>query len=650
MEWLTNRLLTMPPAEIVSRIADVGRHVSLRLSLNRVRSGATKSLRHDVLPFGIPSLNGQLSETPAQLKDRVIAAADKWLEHRAHFFALADSPLGEAINWHCDYSSGVIGPLKYSGLINYRDVSVVGDVKYIWELNRLQHLILLALAMAWTGNQAYGKEIERQTLSWQTQNAFMMGLNWKSPLEAAMRLISWAYVAFLQSGLQKRAEMSPGTTREVLYQHQYSIRKFYSKHSSANNHLIGEMAGLYVGSVFWPWWRESADWQAFARRKLIEEMFRQVEPDGVGKERATEYQAFIVELFLMAGALGQRVGDPFPSEYWGRLTRMIRFLAAIRNRTGELPSFGDSDSGQAVWLPETTVQRVRGLVRVVPSDEAEVPAASLRSRLLLWGQAPAEMPFEKARGSNDNVEIFPEGGYCVLAGNRGGEEEMIAVFDAGDLGLPPLNAHGHADALSFWFSYGGREFLIDPGTYCYHRSPLWRSYFRGTCAHNTIRVDGEDQSVPGGTFLWREPARGRIQHFENADEFVEVSGVHEGYRRLADPVIHQRRLRLFKKSPRLAIDDRLECDGAHALELFFHFSEKCDVRLTGANSCAASNGGKHIEICFDRGLELELYRGSEAPMFGWVSRTFGVKQPTFTVVARGKIRGNTQLVTEIFAA
>jgi len=63
------------------------------------------------------------------------------------------------------------------------------------------------------------------------------------------------------------------------------------------------MAGLYVASVFWPSYKESSSWRSFSRSKLIEEMARQVEADGVGKERAIEYQIFILE---------------FPSLLWAR--------------------------------------------------------------------------------------------------------------------------------------------------------------------------------------------------------------------------------------------------------------------------------------------------------------------------------------------
>src|SRR5262245_49663297 len=107
MEWLRNRLRVMTPAEIASRVFDVGRHVGLSLSLERVQTRSRRSLRRQGTSFGIPSINGQLAATPPQLKKRVIDFADQWLEHRATFFALSDTPLGDPINWHHDYSSGV---------------------------------------------------------------------------------------------------------------------------------------------------------------------------------------------------------------------------------------------------------------------------------------------------------------------------------------------------------------------------------------------------------------------------------------------------------------------------------------------------------------------------------------------------------------
>jgi uncharacterized heparinase superfamily protein len=253
------------------------------------------------------------------------------------------------------------------------------------------------------------------------------------------------------------------------------------------------------------------------------------------------------------------------------------------------------------------------------------------------------------RNPQQSLQVFSDGGYYVLASERGGENEIVIVFDAGPLGLPPLNAHGHADALSFWFSYGGEEFLIDPGTYCYDRSPLWRSYFRGTAAHNTIRIDGEDQSVPGGTFLWRKAADCRAEHVEETDEFVDATGSHGGYRRLPDPVTHTRKLQLFKKLRTLVITDRLECQRAHDIELFFHYSEKCHVRQAGAVTFEASNRSKHISIRVDSRLKAALYRGCEKPILGWVSRTFGVKEPCFTLVARSGISGCAEFVTEIAA-
>jgi hypothetical protein len=64
-------------------------------------------------------------------------------------------------------------------------------------------------------------------------------------------------------------------------------------------------------------------------------------------------------------------------------------------------------------------------------------------------------------------------------------------IDAGPQGAL-TGGHGHADALSIQLIVNGRPTLIDPGTFCYVCPE--RDRFRGTAAHNTLQVDGRDQS------------------------------------------------------------------------------------------------------------------------------------------------------------
>src|SRR5262249_19434551 len=159
-EWLKNRLQTMGPAEVISRLAEMGRHLALRATLKAIRQQPCARLEKLDWSDRSPGIKHQLERVSTRDRDPIIAGADRWLDHHATFFSLKDIPLGDPIDWHRDYSSDMVGPIRYSGLINPRDKNKVGDIKYIWELNRLQHLILLALAGTWTGNANYWEEIE----------------------------------------------------------------------------------------------------------------------------------------------------------------------------------------------------------------------------------------------------------------------------------------------------------------------------------------------------------------------------------------------------------------------------------------------------------------------------------------------------------
>ena len=102
------------------------------------------------------------------------------------------------------------------------------------------------------------------------------------------------------------------------------------------------------------------------------------------------------------------------------------------------------------------------------------------------------------------------------------------VADAGPLGYQTIAAHGHADALAFTLSVGGLEFLVDPGTYAFHAHGAWRQYFRGTAAHNTLRVDGKDQSESGGDFMWLKKARAACTLYSSSDGYDLFEGWQAG--------------------------------------------------------------------------------------------------------------------------
>jgi hypothetical protein len=210
-----------------------------------------------------------------------------------------------------------------------------------------------------------------------------------------------------------------------------------------------------------------------------------------------------------------------------------------------------------------------------------------------------------------------------------------------------MAVHGHADALAFTLSVGGREFLIDPGTYTYSSGRKWRDYFRGSAAHNTVTVDGQDQSESAGDFIWLRKANAVCEVWESKPEMDRFVGSHDGYTRLGDPVVHRREIILHKKARRLVITDTLECAGQHRGECRWHFSDTCEISAQG-NTLLVKNGSVQIRLRLaDPTLRFEIHKAEENPPCGWVSRKFDVKVPAVTAIVPFPVHGRTVVVTEI---
>jgi len=585
-----------------------------------------------------------------------VAAAERIAQGSLDVFALRGVDLGSPPRWNRDPKTGIEAPLAFGKTLDYRDADLVGDIKYLWEPNRHLHLVRLAQAFALTGNKAYFHPIEEQLDSWFIACPYGYGPNWASSLEVALRLVNWSAAWQLLGGahgevLGERPGFRGRWLRSV-HQHAGFVRGWLSLHSSANNHLIGEAAGLFLAALAWPHWPAAREWLAASKRILEEQALAQNAPDGVNREQAVWYQQFVLDLLLLCLLAGKANGQWFSADYESRLEAMLDFLASVMDAGGNVPMLGDADDGVAASfsLEPNPYRSLLALGAVVfKRGDFKLKAGRLddRSRWLLGEAADARFDGLDAEKTRLPLrQTFPDGGYLVLGCEFDTPNEVRLVADAGPLGYRSIAAHGHADALSLTLSVGGREFLIDPGTYAYHTQERWRQYFRGTGAHNTVRVDGLDQSVPGGKFMWLRHARAGCSLWLSSPEKDSFEGWHDGYLRLEDPVKHRRLIELDKRERRVLIEDTLEMEDEHDVELLFHCSEQVCVDAV-PGGYALSRERTTLRLLLPAGGAARVERGSLAPIFGWVSRAFDQREPSCTIVWQARLAGRTRLRSEI---
>jgi hypothetical protein len=649
--WYLRRLRRMSGAEVAYRVARGVRSVSGQFS-------TSASPERDSFATDLRFLPPFVSLSPEVL----IAAADRVLAGRYSFFDLVDCRLGDPPQWNRDPLTQRVAATRRASAIDYRDERVVGNIKYLWEANRHLHLVTLAQAHALTGDARYSLCIRAQIESWLDQCPVGRGPNWVSPLELGIRLINWSFTWQLIGGSRARLFADPegAAFRErwlrSVYDHVRAIAGNLSRYSSANNHLIGEAAGVYVAASTWPFWPQVRAWGEHCREVLEEECHRQNAPDGGNREQAFGYQTFVLDFLLIAGLAARARGEDFSPVYWRRLEAMIDFLASMTSVSGQLPMVGDADDGYVVRLaPEPNFSAHGSLIAtgavLFERPDLAVKADGIDSKTvtLLGVGASRSLARLKERGRagyRPRLQ-FGESGYYLLGTAFETPEEVRLLVDAGPLGYLSLAAHGHADALSFVLDIGGIEILVDPGTYAYHTDPAWRRYFRSTAAHNTVCVDGEDQSLQAGNFMWTDHARARCIEFDPGPEQQRFIGEHHGYERLEDPVVHRREIIFEPGTQCIEVNDTLRCEGAHTVTRCWHFAENCQVERNGRGiRVSVGQLRVHFEPT-DEPQRVEVHRGGTATQGGWISRSFGSKQPITTVVWHSKISGQTVLRTRV---
>jgi hypothetical protein len=127
--------------------------------------------------------------------------------------------------------------------------------------------------------------------------------------------------------------------------------------------------------------------------------------------------------------------------------------------------------------------------------------------------------------------------------------------------------HAHADLLSFDASFGSARVVTDTGTLLYDPGPE-RQRIRGTAAHNTLRLDGEEQIEAWGSFRVGRRGRARVAARGRTGTWQWVSASHDAYETLPGRPIHHRLVAVGEAG--ILVLDAVVGAGQHAIESHMH--------------------------------------------------------------------------------
>ena len=549
------------------------------------------------------------------------------------------------IDWHKDVFSGEKFPLSFSKSIDIRHNHNL-SAKNVWEVNRLQFLLLIALNYRHTNDKKYISQFCNIVKSWTENNPYLVGVNWYSNIEVNIRLIVW-YFCWQLFDFEEIIKSDPEIKEFVdliwvpcIYKHCLYSYKNPSRFSSSNNHLISEYAGLFVATSLWKF-KKSEKWNKYAKAGLEKEIIRQHSENGINKEEAAEYIQFITDFFLISYVVGENSNNSFSAEYKNRLKAIFSYISTLIDTEGNFPQYGDEDDGRCLIFENN--EHINNFLSLLASAtiiykdsnfKAKSKGIDIKSKILFGSDSVSVFNNIEDKTVNETSTFFEKEGHFFFKKTED-NKEIYFHFDAAPLGYLSIAAHGHADALAFILHVDGQPVMVDSGTYTYHTEPEWRHYFMGTLAHNTICINNTNQASIAGPTMWLDHYKTKIIKTESDQDIEKVEALHNGYKKLG--LFHKREIVFNKNENLFFIKDKISSKNQkeYKISIPFHIHPKMKVTSLTEKSIEIKNlpGKRDVILEFSEPVNYKIINGQTKPeILGWYSKSFMHKENTNTIL------------------
>lgn len=576
---------------------------------------------------------------------RCLERANFFVQNRFRFLGI-DVRFDADIPWQADPVTGRAYPSGFCHDIEIFHNNGKTDIKHVWELNRLQFLIEVAKAWAVSRDLRYKHYIDTVIAHWYSANPYQTGIAWTSALEVAVRAFSlfWVLNFYLVS-----PEPSAGTVHRILkllYLSARFIDNNLSIYFSPYNHLIGEVAALFMVGYLFPGFIDAYRWQERAWAILEEQIEKQFHPDGGSVEQATFYHHFTLGFYLQCIAFRRLSGANASAAMMQRIERALEFAMYLTRPDGTIPWIGDNDAARSIYFSDPAHWDFRGFQAI---GAAWFRRGDMKTVAGEWHEEAHWLLLESDRKVFEALPPIEPIKTCIALQHSGytimrtgwQPSDHFSFIDCGPIaaGLfrdnTPSAAHGHADLLSIEIAPFGEPLLIDPGFSNYRGEYVWHTYFRSTAAHNTLTVDRKSQLEQAGVLNWMYAPGFRVLQQVDLSEVSGFCGEHTGYHRLPGCLTH-RRYFLFIARSFWVVFDTLTSQGKdnqrHRIAQHFHLKD-------GAGA-AWKDAGSRLAICGERAkLDIhflqttkhqamtEIRIGGPQPRDGWISPTYRNRQP-----------------------
>lgn len=421
------------------------------------------------------------------------------------------------------------------------------------------------------GSEGRGAWHQEWILRWVRENPPGRGTGWES-YPTSLRMVNWIRWALAGNVLP------PECLRSLAVQARWLFGRL--ERHLLGNHLWANAKALVFSGAFFEG-PEARRWLTAGLKLLCRELKEQVLSDGGHFERSPMYHAIVLTDLVELTQLGLGYGDVLPPEdtaAWREvMSRMLRWLAVMTHPDGEIAQFNDAAFGIA---PRPSEIAAGAKALGVPSDAVLTGA----------------------------IYDLAESGYVRLQ-----KGPAVLIADVGEIGPDYLPGHAHADTLSFEMSLYGQRLIVDTGTSCYDVSDE-RVRQRGTGAHNTVQVDGEDSSEVWGSFRVARRARPVDRMIRQEDGVLTVACAHDGYKRLRGRPVHRRQWSLGEG--RLLVRDSIVGSFAGAVARFhFHPAVKAEEGENSGTGSLELPGGERV-LWRVKGGDQSLLSGTYHPEFG----------------------------------